>query len=390
MNIAIAGAGYVGLSLACLLSQENNVTLLDIVPEKIDLINNKKSPIDDKEIQDFLRNKSLHLISTLDWKLALKNKDFIIIATPTDYDETHNYFNTSSVEDIIEKYLSLNQKTPATIVIKSTIPVGYTDKIRKKYHYDNIFFSPEFLREGHALYDNLYPSSIIIGSNTEPAHIFANLLVNEAVKKDSAIKFMNSTEAEAVKLFANTYLALRVAYFNELDTYAELQHLSTKDIIEGVCLDPRIGAHYNNPSFGYGGYCLPKDTKQLRANYNGIPETLISAVIDANDIRKRHIVDMILSKKPNTIGIYRLTMKSGSDNFRSSAIQDIINMLRAHKVQLLIYEPTIKTAEFNGIKIENNFENFASKSDLIVANRNEDQLANIAHKIYTRDLYKRD
>lgn len=391
MKITIAGAGYVGLSLATLLAQHNEVTLLDVVPEKVELINNKKSPIEDAEIKDFLAHKELNLTATLDWKTALKDKDFIIIATPTNYDETRNYFDTSSVEDIIEKYQQLNPNdTATTLVIKSTIPVGYIHRIREKYHMKNIFFSPEFLREGHALYDNLYPSRIIIGDHTEKAKEFADLLLEGAIKKDVPVKFMHSTEAEAVKLFANTYLALRVAYFNELDTYAELQHLNAKDIIEGVCLDPRIGSHYNNPSFGYGGYCLPKDTKQLRANYKGIPETMISAVIDANDIRKQHIADMILAKKPKTVGIYRLTMKSGSDNFRSSAIQDIIHLLSNRGIDIVIYEPTLNAQTFDDHRIENDLAKFKSDCDVILANRIEHEISDITDKIYTRDIFARD
>lgn len=390
MNITIAGAGYVGLSLATLLAQHNNVTLLEIVPEKVELINNKKSPIEDAEIKDFLAHKDLSLKATSDWETALKDKDFIIIATPTNYDEARNYFDTSSVEDIIEKYLKLEPKGDATIIIKSTIPVGYTEKIRKKYHFDNIIFSPEFLREGHALYDNLYPSRIIIGSHSKKAQQFADLLIEGAIKKDVPIKFMNSTEAEAVKLFANTYLALRVAYFNELDTYAELQGLNAKDIIDGICLDPRIGCHYNNPSFGYGGYCLPKDTKQLRANYKDIPETLISAVIDANDIRKQHIADMIAAKNPKVVGIYRLTMKSGSDNFRSSAIQDIIHLLSNLDIDIIVYEPTLKDHTFETYEIVNDIDEFKKRSSIIIANRIDNVLADSTAKVYTRDIFARD
>lgn len=390
MKIAVAGAGYVGLSLATLLAQNNEVTLLEIVPEKVKLINDKKSPIEDAEIKDFLARKELNLTATDDWHKALKNKDFIIIATPTNYDETRNYFDTSSVEDIIEKYLKVNPVGNTTLIIKSTIPVGYTKKIREKYDYKNIIFSPEFLREGHALYDNLYPSRIIIGSHSDEAKKFADLLVEGAINQDAPVKFMKSTEAEAVKLFANTYLALRVAYFNELDTYAELQNLNTKDIIDGVCLDPRIGNHYNNPSFGYGGYCLPKDTKQLRANYEGIPETMISAIIDANDIRKQHIANMVLKKKPQTVGIYRLTMKSGSDNFRSSAIQDIIHLLSNKDVNVIIYEPTLEANSFDDHQVIKDIEEFKAKSDIILANRIENSIKDVADKIYTRDLFSRD
>ncbi len=393
MQITIAGAGYVGLSLATLLAQHHQVTLLDIVPEKVAMINNGISPIEDKEIQDFLKNKKLNLTATTDWRPAMIGADYIIIATPTNYDEIKNHFDTSSVENIIEKLIALqfegyNKNT--TVVIKSTIPVGYISKIKRKYHLDNIFFSPEFLREGHALYDNLHPSRIIVGSNSKTAHQFADLLLDGAEEKDVPIKFMNSTEAEAVKLFANTYLALRVAYFNELDTYAERHALNAKDIIEGVCLDPRIGTHYNNPSFGYGGYCLPKDTKQLRANYKGIPETLVDATIEANDLRKQHIADMIIAKNPKTVGIYRLTMKAGSDNFRSSAIQDIINLLRNNDIEVIIYEPTLTSETFDDLKVINDFDEFVNQSDIVVANRCDDKTVNLGDKLYTRDLYKRD
>ena len=393
MQITIAGAGYVGLSLATLLAQHHQVTLLDIVPEKVAMINNGISPIEDKEIQDFLKNKKLNLTATTDWRPAMIGADYIIIATPTNYDEIKNHFDTSSVENIIEKLIALqvegyNKNT--TVVIKSTIPVGYISKIKRKYHLDNIFFSPEFLREGHALYDNLHPSRIIVGSTRKTAHQFADLLLDGAEEKDVPIKFMNSTEAEAVKLFANTYLALRVAYFNELDTYAERHALNAKDIIEGVCLDPRIGTHYNNPSFGYGGYCLPKDTKQLRANYKGIPETLVDATIEANDLRKQHIADMIIAKNPKTVGIYRLTMKAGSDNFRSSAIQDIINLLRNNDIEVIIYEPTLTSETFDDLKVINDFDEFVNQSDIVVANHCDDKTVNLGDKLYTRDLYKRD
>lgn len=395
MKITVAGGGYVGLSLATLLAQKNTVTILDIVPEKVDLINHKKSPIADKEIEDFLANKPLKLTATTDWKKALKDADFVIIATPTNYDETKNYFDTSSVEDIIEKVLSLDQKSSdknhrTTMVIKSTIPVGYTEKIKAKYHTNDIIFSPEFLREGHALYDNLYPARIVIGDKSEKAKEFANLLLEGAIAQNIPVKYMYSTEAEAVKLFANTYLALRVAYFNELDTYAELQHLNSKDIIDGVCLDPRIGDHYNNPSFGYGGYCLPKDTKQLRANYHGIPQTLISAVVEANALRKAHIADMILAQKPKTVGIYRLTMKSGSDNFRASAIQGIMHLLKKEGVQIIIYEPTLTDTHYENYDVENDLNLFKEKADIILANRIDDDIRDITNKVYTRDLYARD
>ena len=395
MKITVAGGGYVGLSLATLLAQKNPVTILDIVPEKVDLINHKKSPIADKEIEDFLANKPLKLTATTDWKKALKDADFVIIATPTNYDETKNYFDTSSVEDIIEKVLSLDQKSSdknhrTTMVIKSTIPVGYTEKIKAKYHTNDIIFSPEFLREGHALYDNLYPARIVIGDKSEKAKEFANLLLEGAIAQNIPVKYMYSTEAEAVKLFANTYLALRVAYFNELDTYAELQHLNSKDIIDGVCLDPRIGDHYNNPSFGYGGYCLPKDTKQLRANYHGIPQTLISAVVEANALRKAHIADMILAQKPKTVGVYRLTMKSGSDNFRASAIQGIMRLLKKEGVQIIIYEPSLTDTHYENYDVENDLNLFKEKADIILANRIDDDIKDITNKVYTRDLYARD
>lgn len=363
------------------------------------MINNRRSPIADREIEDFFANKKLYLTATTDWRKALKEKDFVVIATPTNYDEEQNHFDTSSVEDIIEKVLTLENENQdenpenvhrTTMVIKSTIPVGYTEKIKSKYNTNNIIFSPEFLREGHALYDNLYPSRIIIGDKSEKAKEFASLLKKGALAENIPVRFMYSTEAEAVKLFANTYLALRVAYFNELDTYAELQHLNAKDIIDGVCLDPRIGSHYNNPSFGYGGYCLPKDTKQLRANYKGIPQTLISAVVEANDLRKNHIADMIFEKHPRTVGVYRLTMKAGSDNFRSSAIQDIMNLLQKDNIEVIIYEPTINTGAYNSYKVINNFDEFKASSDLILANRIDDKLNDILNKVYTRDLYARD
>ena len=394
MNITIAGAGYVGLSLATLLAQHHHVTVLDVIQDKVDMLNHKKSPIADKEIEDFLTNKSLDLTATINWQKALKSADFIIIATPTNYDEEKNYFDTSSVEDIIEKVLTLEKSNPkdhhATIIIKSTIPVGYTEKIKTKYNTNNIIFSPEFLREGHALYDNLHPSRIIIGDKSEKAKEFATLLTEGAIDKNIPIKYMYSTEAEAVKLFANTYLALRVAYFNELDTYAELQNLNAKDIIDGVCLDPRIGNHYNNPSFGYGGYCLPKDTKQLRANYQNIPQTLISAVVEANSLRKNHITNMILAQKPNTVGIYRLTMKTGSDNFRSSAIQDIMRQLKAKNIEVIIYEPTIQESYYNDYQIINDLDAFKSQSDIILANRIDRNIEDTSNKVYTRDIYTRD
>lgn len=388
MKIAVAGTGYVGLSLATLLSQNNEVTALDVIPEKVEKINNRISSIKDKEIEDFFKTKDLNLKATLDYKEAFEGAKFIIISTPTNYDDEKNHFDTSSVEDIIQKVISMNINT--TMVVKSTIPVGFIKAMKQKYNIDNIMFSPEFLREGKALYDNLYPSRIIVGEKSERAQEFANLLKNASLKDDVEIKFMDSTEAEAVKLFANTYLALRVAYFNELDTYAEIKGLNTKDIIEGVCLDPRIGSHYNNPSFGYGGCCLPKYTKQLLANYDNIPQNLIRAIVRSNRTRKKHITEMIMCKNPETVGVYRLTMKSGSDNFRASAIQEIIDRLKLEGVDVIIYEPTLKAEQFNNCKVINNFEEFSDKSDVILANRLEEELKSVKDKVYTRDLYSRD
>ena len=388
MKIAVAGTGYVGLSIATLLSQKNEVVALDIIPEKVDMINNRKSPIRDTEIEDFFANKKLNLRATLDYKDAFKDAKFIVISTPTNYDSDKNYFDTSTVEDVIEKVISM--KIDTTMVIKSTIPVGYVESVKKKYGIDNIMFSPEFLREGKALYDNLYPSRIIVGEKSERAIEFANLLKDCAIKDDIQIKYMNSTEAEAVKLFANTYLALRVSYFNELDTYAELKGLDTKDIIDGVCLDPRIGTHYNNPSFGYGGYCLPKDTKQLLANFENVPQNLIRAIVRSNQTRKAHIAEMIMRRNPKTVGIYRLTMKKDSDNFRASAIQGVIENVKDEGAEVIIFEPTLNEKEFNGCKVVNNFEEFAKKSDVILANRYEDQLFDVKDKVYTRDLYRKD
>ena len=387
-NITVAGTGYVGLSISVLLAQNNNVTALDLIQEKVDLINQKKSPIQDKEISEFLSCKNLNLKATTNKDEAYNNPDFIIIATPTDYDSEKNFFNTSSVESVISL---AEQKCPSsTIIIKSTIPVGFTEKMKKEHPSLEIIFSPEFLREGKALYDNLYPSRIIVGSSSEKAKIFADLLKNSALKKDIPVLFMNSKEAEAVKLFANTYLALRVAYFNELDTYAELKKLNTKSIIDGVCLDPRIGSHYNNPSFGYGGYCLPKDTKQLRANYQNVPSNLIGAIVESNDTRKNHIASMIISKKPETVGIYRLTMKSNSDNFRASAIQDIMKKIRAEGIKVVIYEPTIFSSEYEKYPVINDLKKFKDECDIIVANRLNEELQDVKQKIYTRDLYSRD
>lgn len=389
MKIAIAGTGYVGLSLATLLSKENEVIALDVIPEKVDMINNRISPIRDEYIEKYFKEYNLNLKATLDYKEAFSGADFVIISTPTNYDEEKNYFDTSSVEDVIEKVISMNDKN-ITMVVKSTIPVGFIESMKEHYVIDNIFFSPEFLREGHALYDNLYPSRIIIGDKTEKGKKFANLLVNCAEKKDVPVLYMNSTEAEAVKLFANTYLALRVAYFNELDTYAITKGLNAKDIIDGVSLDPRIGNMYNNPSFGYGGYCLPKDTKQLLANYKDVPQNLIEAIVNANKTRKDFITEEIIKLKPETVGIYRLTMKTGSDNFRSSAIQDIIKNLRANNIKVIIYEPTLNTSDFYGFEVIKELSEFKNKSSIILANRQESVLEDVKDKVYTRDLFSRD
>lgn len=389
MKIAVAGTGYVGLSLATLLSQDNEVVALDIIPEKVEKINERISPIRDEYIEKFFKEKNLKLKATLDYKEAFEGAKYVIISTPTNYDEEKNYFDTSSVEDIIKKVISMDDKN-ITMIIKSTIPVGFTEKIRKKYNIDNIFFSPEFLREGKALYDNLYPSRIIVGDKGIQGKEFAELLSKSAAKKEVDTLLMNSTEAEAVKLFANTYLALRVAFFNELDTYADIKDLNTKDIIQGVCLDPRIGTHYNNPSFGYGGYCLPKDTKQLLANYKDVPQNLIEAIVNSNKTRKEFITKDILKSKPECIGIYRLTMKSGSDNFRSSAIQDIIKNLKKKKQNIIIYEPTLTQNEFEGCRVVNNLKEFKERSSIIMANRLNEELQDVTKKIYTRDLFAID
>ena len=389
MKITVAGTGYVGLSLATLLSERHEVIALDVIEEKVNKINNRISPIQDDEIERFFREKELNLKATTDWEYAIKDADFVIISTPTNYDDVTNYFDTSLVEDIIQKVIKVG-KDGVTMVVKSTTPVGFVENMKKKYNIDNIFFSPEFLREGRALYDNEYPSRIIVGEKSERAKRFANLLVEASLKEDVPILFMNSTEAEAVKLFANTYLALRVSFFNELDTYAELKGLNTKDIIDGVSLDPRIGNHYNNPSFGYGGYCLPKDTKQLLANYKDVPQNMIEAIVKSNDTRKHHIADMILTKNPNVVGVYRLTMKANSDNFRASAIQSIISILREKNVNVMIYEPTIKENTFNGIEVVHDLKLFKEISDVIIANRIDPELEDCKEFIYSRDIFSRD